>query len=270
MAIVKYSEEFVREVESYFLNNTETSCRNLGKLFGISKDMALKIMQPHIKPKELKKFNREFFKEIDTEEKAYWLGFSVADASIELLRNGGSYEITLCEEDKSHLEKFIKSLDSEHTLKRREIKLKGYDKIHIAYRLVLCGYEFTKSLERRGCIERKSLIKTFPTEEQCPKEFLRHYLRGYVDGNGYLDLKKNNITTVFQLDSSKYFLDGFVNHIEKIFPEFKNRIDVKNKQGKNGYYIRLSTNISTPIIKYLYSNSNIYLDRKYNKIKKLL
>jgi hypothetical protein len=36
MAINKYSEEFVKEVESYFLNNKEMSCRELGKIFNIS------------------------------------------------------------------------------------------------------------------------------------------------------------------------------------------------------------------------------------------
>lgn len=274
MAITKYSDEFVKEVEGYFLNNKEISCRDLGKIFNISKDMALKIMQPHIEPKTLKKFNREFFREIDTEEKAYWLGFSVGDASISFLRNGGSYEITLCEEDKSHLEKFIKSLESEHCLKRREIKLKGYDKIHVAYRLILCGYEFTKDLERRGCIERKSLTKTFPTEEQCPKEFLRHYIRGYVDANGSIGNtvhEDGRITNqYFQLDSSVYFLEGMIKYIEELIPESKDTMKIYYKENSKGTSMRTTPTIAKKLIKYLYSDCSVYLDRKYEKIKYLL
>lgn len=39
-------------------------------------------------------------------------------------------------------------------------------------------------LKQLGCIERKSLILKFPTEEQVPFDLLHHFIRGYFDGDG--------------------------------------------------------------------------------------
>lgn len=270
MSILKYDENFKNEVVEYFLNNPNLSCRKLANIFNISKDMALKWMKPYIEPKTLKKFDREYFKEINSEEKAYWLGFSYADGYISFLRNGGAYELTLCEEDKSHIEKFIKCLNAEHTLKRKEVKLKGYDKIHIAYRLNLCDYGFAKDLERRGCIERKSLTKTFPTEEQCPSEYIRHFLRGYFDGNGNISFHNNSLG--IGVDSSEYFLKGFTEFCIKNIPNIGEEFNYTQVKGKNGWKCSKSGIKAMNILDYLYTDSNIYLDRKYEKyleIKKL-
>ena len=49
-----------------------------------------------------------YFKEINTEEKAYWLGFLYADGYINNKRKQGNYKvgIAISESDKAHLEKF--------------------------------------------------------------------------------------------------------------------------------------------------------------------
>lgn len=51
-----------------------------------------------------------FFKEIDTEEKAYWLGFIAADGFITTRDN--TVGITLGRKDKNHLFKFTKSISA--------------------------------------------------------------------------------------------------------------------------------------------------------------
>jgi DNA-binding transcriptional regulator WhiA len=48
--------------------------------------------------------NREFFDIIDTQEKAYWLGFFYADGS--LWKNGKQLSILLSQNDIEHLQKF--------------------------------------------------------------------------------------------------------------------------------------------------------------------
>ena len=51
-----------------------------------------------------KKFNEHIFDIIDTEEKAYWLGFIYADGCISLKTN--AFEISLKYDDINHLNKF--------------------------------------------------------------------------------------------------------------------------------------------------------------------
>ena len=59
-----------------------------------------------------------FFDVINTEEKAYWLGFIYADGYITTKRNNGnqSLGITLSKSDKEHLEKFKRSIKSNHPI----------------------------------------------------------------------------------------------------------------------------------------------------------
>ena len=50
------------------------------------------------------KFDNTVFDTIDTEEKAYWLGFMYADGYVQ--NNGNSVELSLKGSDVEHLEKF--------------------------------------------------------------------------------------------------------------------------------------------------------------------
>jgi len=36
-----------------------------------------------------------------------------------------------------------------------------------------------------GCIPRKSLLLKFPTSNQVPEHLIRHFIRGYFDGDGH-------------------------------------------------------------------------------------
>ena len=52
------------------------------------------------------KLNEHCFDEIDTEEKAYWLGFIAADGCVYKNSNAWRLQINLKSSDKHHLEKF--------------------------------------------------------------------------------------------------------------------------------------------------------------------
>ena len=56
------------------------------------------------------KYNKKYFEVIDTEEKAYWLGFIAADGNVR--KDFLKMRIELNIKDKNHLEKFKKSLDT--------------------------------------------------------------------------------------------------------------------------------------------------------------
>ena len=68
-----------------------------------------------------KSFNIHFFDIIDTEEKAYWLGFLFADGAVTQYKHSYDIELSLQIGDKEHVEKFAKYLykDSTVYLKRK-------------------------------------------------------------------------------------------------------------------------------------------------------
>lgn len=35
-----------------------------------------------------------------------------------------------------------------------------------------------------GCIPRKTLVLKFPNESTVPKQLIKHFIRGYMDGDG--------------------------------------------------------------------------------------
>jgi hypothetical protein len=119
-----------------------------------------------------------FFDVIDTEAKAYWLGFLTADGTI------GDNHITLGlqEQDVPHLHKFTDSLQSNHPIDLRESSIKGktyrYGQVHIgSMRLAL-------ALRQLGVGERKSFV-VCPCE-LIPDGLLPHYWRGVFDGDGFI------------------------------------------------------------------------------------
>ena len=56
-----------------------------------------------------KSFNIHYFDSIDTEEKAYWLGFLFADGAITQYNHSYDIELSLKIDDKEHVEKFAKA-----------------------------------------------------------------------------------------------------------------------------------------------------------------
>ena len=67
----------------------------------------------------MKDYNRHIFDEINSSEKAYWLGFIVADGYLNTER--GMLRIKLGNIDKHHLEKFINFLGGDETMLKSEI-----------------------------------------------------------------------------------------------------------------------------------------------------
>ena len=61
--------------------------------------------------------DESFFDNIDTEEKAYWLGFMYADGCVNTSSN--SFELSLKEEDYDHIVKFKNALHSEHKIGKK-------------------------------------------------------------------------------------------------------------------------------------------------------
>ena len=122
------------------------------------------------------------FKEINDNDSAYWLGFLYADGSIRKDRN----EITLDlqEQDRKTIEDFHSYCGNKNSIREHNINRNGKN-----YKSYVSGFSnaiVKKNLINLGCVPKKSLTLTFPNEQQVPQEYIYDFIRGYIDGDGYI------------------------------------------------------------------------------------
>lgn len=119
--------------------------------------------------------NLNYFKTIDTDKKAYFVGFIAADGSIVKTNNSYTLTITIHSKDRIILDALREDIGCEHQVK----KLKVHDHV----RFTISRKEFIQDLNNLGILPNKSL--TMPSIiNNIPKEFHKAFLRGYFDGDG--------------------------------------------------------------------------------------
>ena len=122
----------------------------------------------------------------------------------------------------------------------------------------------SKDLIDKGCVQNKSLILQFPVK--VPDDLLRHFIRGYIDGDGCVFIKECDDTNfVFRVEvlGTFEFLKGL-----KIFLE-KNNIATNTirEHGKTrAFDLKMygRENLARLFI-FLYEDCTMYLSRKFEK-----
>lgn len=205
------------------------------------------------------KYKIDAFEMIDTEEKAYWLGFLYADGYIS--KNGQTLEIGLAEKDIGHLIKFSNFIsEGDLYIQNKTNKING--KSYKSVRISIHNKKIVSDLIDKGCVNNKSSILTFPTF--IKEDLIRHFIRGYIDGDGSLYVTKG-IFSVNVLGTYK-FIETLNNVFTKYIPSYT-KISIYNKQKSNIYFLLKHNSQAKDIATWLYKNSSIYLDRKYQKYK---
>ena len=212
--------------------------------------------------------NEDFFKCINTEEKAYILGFICADGHIERDR----LNITVSIKDKDILEKIRKAMQSNHPIK--EVKRTNpYNKtdrrILTLVELMIGSVELVKPLFNMGLTTNKTYTLNGDILKYVPKYLMRDFLRGYFDGDGnvffgrrYNSGYKYNINICGNED---FLLKSF----QTYFPS-NNKL-YKDLYSKQCYVWKISQKDKVrDFMHYLYYNSSIFLQRKYNEYRKIM
>lgn len=203
--------------------------------------------------------NESFFEEINTDEKAYWLGFIYADGYI----TGNNLGIALSQNDENHLLKFKKSINATYPIKRY-LSQSSYGNFNYS-RILINSKKLVEDIKQKGVINNKTLVLDFPKESILNEKFYRHFIRGYFDGDGSLVLSRNSIN--FKICGTKELLEKIIDIFNNCSEyDYQKRVFKRWNNDKNNYYISYGgKNKTLSIMEYLYDNSNIYLDRKYKK-----
>lgn len=208
--------------------------------------------------------NSAYFKEIDTEDKAYWLGFIAADGYISKTKyKNDVLGISLAVKDYSHLEKFKKSIS--YTGDIKEYISSGYAKSKYS-RIAIRDSNVVNDLLSHGIKYNKSLTLDFDSI-LVPDFLMNHFIRGYFDGDGCITYSIHNKYKdrryAIKFCGTKSVLQG----IDLYLPVKKtHKLSKRKKDQKDSYGLEIGGNNQVmDILEYMYSNSNIFLDRKHER-----
>jgi len=187
-------------------------------------------------------FNDSFFENIDSEEKAYFLGFLITDGCVRKRKDKNSYEIKLKlhKKDTAILEKFKKVLGFDGPVK--------FYKDGTAS-LSLISKKMYDDLGKLGVVERKTFICYIP---EIDTQFNRHLLRGIFDGDGCVGKKQAVLTT-----GSEKFANDFCDTVSK----FGGKV---LKYKINNTYKLVLTKKQSNFLEYMYEDCSYVLERKRN------
>ena len=149
-------------------------------------------------------FNHDYFKIIDTEEKAYILGFLYADG----YNSDKQIVIAQLEQDVDILEKINKAINADNQIKKVIQKSNKKTKCILCYSSV----DMCKDLTNLGCFRNKSLTCTFPTFLNA--SLIRHFIRGYFDGDGCVWVGKRKVMTVKDKTKDCGFRERIVQNVK--------------------------------------------------------
>lgn len=211
--------------------------------------------------------NEYYFDVIDTEDKAYMLGFIYADGNNLFQTNRIS--IHLSKTDEEILKKFSQIVYGSEILKYNSRKNdKGIVFNYVS--LNMYSKHMSQHLATLGVVERKSHKITFP--KWLDKYLYRHFIRGLIDGDGWIYIPNDNRDSPnVGLICTRNINDFLKEYYDKEFG-IKTYLTKAHKQDMDVMCeIRVKNYHQCKIfLDWLYKDSTIYLQRKYNLYQKFL
>ena len=241
-----YSKEIIEKLKDLY--ESGLSSREIQDKTGIKAKAVIYLLKKeginlrHRGPKSL--INREdYFDVIDSEYKAYYLGWLMSDGNVSIYNGQYSLKIHIAFKDRELIDGFLKEIQSTNKTLIKENKYKSYY-------VSLTSVHMCKTLIKLGVIPNKTSKEYIP---KLNKKYIRHFIRGFFDGDGITDISKKR----------SGFVGGktIIEELLRVLQENKIKI-FKTKNGDNIYYFLGGKKFSKRLYDYLYKDSNVYLKRK--------
>lgn len=211
-------------------------------------------------------FDEDFFENINSERKAYWLGFIYADGNV----TNNRLRIEIKKEDEYLLEELNKDLGSKNKIceDKRTHEYNGYiinkNNVYIGY----CSDKLVSDLNKLGVIENKTFKLNYLPE--INNELLAHFIRGYFDGDGTVynsNKKYSDNRSIFGFYGQHQLLDK----IKKLLIKEIGLSDIKIFDKKTVSQVTFSKQEDIlRFYNYIYKDATIYLIRKKEKFDKYI
>lgn len=231
--------------------------------FDISEPTLIKILK-FFKCKEWSKtmlfspnLQENYFEDIDTNEKAYFLGLLITDGKVFIKNNTYKVSITLQEQDKYLIENFCREINL-----NKKVTSDGRG----CYGVQVCSKKMCEDLKKYHIVPNKTFTIKLP---KLDDKYMPHFLRGCIDGNGSISFyeqksKRLHRKMIILCSASKMFLEDV-----KDFLAQKLGICGFIREEKQDKLFQIYYNKNSDIYKlinYLYNYHSIYMKRKYDKV----
>lgn len=256
-------EHQVGIIEAY---QAGASAKEAAAQFGCAQQTCLNILRRHgIAARKTSETSRRyrldesFFDWINSEAKAYWLGFVTADGGIK----PDCIDMKLQARDIGHLKKMADAMQADHPISLKETKRgnKSYPYAH----LQISSLRLLQALAQLGVGPNKSF-----TVQPClelPEHLLAHYWRGVVDGDGCITCSgRFHSQWTLKLVGNRYMVEGFRRFISL---QVHSKAQIKPKYSV--FEINYTGNIlARRIVEILYDKACVYLDRKMARANEIM
>jgi len=224
--------------------------------------------------------DEEYFHNINCEEKAYWLGFLMADGYVYQQRKKtdgklkSRLELGLSSVDEGHIKKFLSSVKSNNPIKYRV--LRKLDRKYVGSSIPTGENEkdytttavteiynktFVNGLIKQNCIQNKSHILKWP--KNVSQKLECHFIRGYFDGDGSIYKTKKGSWEIVFASASKEFIRVLQDKLNT------QKIRCSISKGKGCEILRIKKDSHNAIKYLLYKTHTMFLDRKKEKFDAL-
>lgn len=218
---------------------------------------------------KVRSFNKDYFHEIDSEIKAYFLGFIFADGYVVYKPKSKNYEFAmqLQSEDRYILDAINKELGGVHKITHKNPKNKiingvptmsGHSDILRVY-----SKDIVTDLMNLGVVPNKTHNYQTP---KIPEEYFFDFLRGYIDGDGCY--YRNNRSHCMHITCASF---DILNWLKDVLGSYDIHTTIY-KENELKYRLVCTKKCDLKrLLNFLYHDKfSICLSRKYDKIKHLL
>lgn len=207
-----------------------------------------------------------------TPESAYWAGFLMADGCVTRPAQGQArISLRLAEVDRGHVEKFRAFVGSGRkisTIHERPKTIAGTPVgASTSAHLGICSDRVADDLARFGVVPRKSTRETVLLLDKN-----KDFWRGYVDGDGSLRVCRPSSTSnfpVLDLVGSHSIVSQFATYVMSLVPTSKLVAGTFAHSPVTGR-LSISSWTAVAVVKNLYDEAEVYLDRKMDRAKEIL
>lgn len=242
------------------------SQKEIGEIFNISqsqvgnilKKAGIKLPKSRLNMSKLA-LDVDYFKTIDSPEKAYWLGFICADGCI--YKDGG--KLTIMVKDREICEKFKAAIKSDHKISDREVYDKRTDKIYTESSIQITNTLFVSNLINLGVTSKKSSVLSFP---DIKESYYSYFIAGLFDGDGSISFRSNG-KIACNLISTKEVLNFIQEYLENTFNILPKSLTKVSENCDNVFKIYWQSDEDClKLLNFIYQgNKKIYLTRKYER-----
>lgn len=215
-----------------------------------------------IRPRQPKyNYDIHFFKHIDTEAKAYFLGLLAADGyMLEGNKNQG-FRIKLYLIDREMLVKFGEAIGWTNPTIQKSTGT--------GWQITVSSHTMFEDLGQLGVVPRKSLILKFC--DRVPDDLIRHYIRGYFDGDGCVSWVRTRVGPRLYLTfaGTNEMLTEIESYLHLKLGVKKKRIYTRPNQRIHILQYTSQPEVAT-IATHFYRNATYFLQRKFNIISSVL